>query len=379
MFLKRFLLYFLFFSLAVLSLLAQNAMDEPPAEPEAISIFPLGAQPGSNLEAELRGRSLDGAYAVWCDAEGLQADVKKVEEVGLNPPQDISNPADGSAKIRKGQRLVLNISIDPKAKTGLYSLRVVSPKGVSNTLPFLVVPDRVVGEAEAPHNIPAEAQGVGLPVVINGRIRNPRELDYYSFEAAQGQELAFEIFAIGKAVFHRGETATETLFQPQVSLYRPTGSWMDPDGPTPLRFREELASEHAAKNRWTNTIDKKGRYLVRIASMRGKASSDFVYQLRVVTADQPPIYQKWSSQRTAIAWQERVFPRKLDPDRLEALWSSGGEPTRTRTSQRGWIYCKWNPTRKPDWETSTPFELSIAYFFSTRDQQVPNRQSQESY
>ena len=299
---------------------APDETDPPPKEPEIVSIFPLGGGQGTRFEAELRGRTLQGAYAVWFDVEGLEGRIHRVENVELAVPQKASENM-GPGKTRPGQRVLLNIRISPTVKTGSYALRAVTPKGVSNSIPFLVVSDPVVDEKETAHSIPGEAQKVSFPAIINGQIARNRELDYYEFEVPQGQELAFEVFATGKFIYFHDETEKELVFKPQLSLYEPAGNWMNPDGPTQLRFPEELASEHDSKTRWTYRFDKGGRYLVRVGSVYGKASPNFVYQLRLVGADQPPIYEKNSVLRAERKWKERTFSRKLEADRLQMLWS----------------------------------------------------------
>ena len=50
------------------------------SEPQALSIAPLGGQLGARLEARLRGQSLQGAYAVRFDREGVTATIERVEE-----------------------------------------------------------------------------------------------------------------------------------------------------------------------------------------------------------------------------------------------------------------------------------------------------------
>ena len=67
--------------LAVVPLWPQDKKDSPAAEPEVVSIFPLGGERGATLNAEIRGNTLDGAYAVWFDAEGVKAQVTKLEVV----------------------------------------------------------------------------------------------------------------------------------------------------------------------------------------------------------------------------------------------------------------------------------------------------------
>ena len=152
-----------------------------------ISIFPLGARPGTIIEAEIRGRSLDGAYAIWLDAAGIQARIKRVDEIDLSGKKDY-----GSARLenkQRGHRVALQVEISPTAKIRNHSLRLVSPRGVSNTLPSSVDADPTIRESTQPHHAPDRAQAVSFPVVVNGKIGKEGELDYYGFNVTEGQEL----------------------------------------------------------------------------------------------------------------------------------------------------------------------------------------------
>ena len=329
------------FLLTVLSALPRNG--QAVSEPEAFSISPIGGQLGTALEAEIRGRGLDGAHAIWFEGEGLEARIKRIEAIEPDEKDDYKENSAEAEESSQGQRILLEVEIDPAAKTGPHSLRVISQSGVSNSLIFLVNSDPVISETAAPHSSPAEAQQVVLPAVVNGRIGKKRERDYYTFDASKGQELAFEVFAKGQRsapssgegtpfdaiprmrwtyqfpkaarYFVRVESSrvvdlvlatTVVSFIPQVGLFKTTGSWLNPLEPTRLKFNEHGQADF--ERQVAKTI-------------YGRTSPDFVYQLRIVPRDRPPIYEKWSARLAGVDWQERSFTRKLQPDRLKVLWS----------------------------------------------------------
>ncbi len=55
------------------------------SEPTLSSIFPLGGQRGTTVEVEFRGKLIAGAYAVWPKSDGLEAEIRSVEELKDSP------------------------------------------------------------------------------------------------------------------------------------------------------------------------------------------------------------------------------------------------------------------------------------------------------
>ena len=70
---RSWLLWLVVWAWSGLWLAAQEA--EGPLPPRVTSVFPLGGQQGTRVEAEVRGLALDGAYAAWFDDAGLRADI----------------------------------------------------------------------------------------------------------------------------------------------------------------------------------------------------------------------------------------------------------------------------------------------------------------
>ena len=336
-----------FFLLTVLA--APSSMGQAASEPEAFSVFPIGGQHGTALEVEIRGRGLGRAYAVWFEGEGLEARIKRIEAIVLEEEDDYKENSAEAEERSQGQRILLEVEIDPAAKTGPHSLRVISESGVSNSLFFLVNSDPVILEAATPHNRPAEAQQFVLPAVVNGKIGKERELDYYGFDVFKGQELAFEIFASGRRappVTGEGRTSLEGIpkmrwfyrfaqggryllrveslrvvelvlqatvvsFVPRLTLHETAGSWLNPTSPKQLMFEEDGRPDFAsqvAKTIYVRTLP------------------DFSYQLRIVPLNWPSIYEGWARQLARFEWQERDFRRKLESSRLQLLRTRTVEP-----------------------------------------------------
>lgn len=85
--------------------------------------------------------------------------------------------------------------IEPDAPVGTRELRVTTPAGISNPIPFDVNDARDVREVEPNAAMEQTVPLGGAPVVANGRIDEPGDADLYRFDAKKGRRLAFEVFA----------------------------------------------------------------------------------------------------------------------------------------------------------------------------------------
>lgn len=290
-----------------------------PAEPELISMFPFGGQQGAEFQATIRGRSLDHVSAVWFDCEHLSATILGVENDKAPDPVPAKKKSSPRAPI---QLLALTVKVAPGAETGVHSLRLLSPRGLSNPLPVRVHAEAAMLEAPARHEPPEAAQPIpAFPMVVNGKIAGKGEVDYYAFQAQQGEKLRFDALTAGDG------------FDPSLSLYEPTGSWFRPERLTRLAFNDDPVSYPGASVHATldYRFPRKGRYLVRVAGFLGEGGPDHAYQLSIRAsaeeaardlmqpAHQPP-------PTADVSWKERSWKRELKPDRLKVLWSRAVAP-----------------------------------------------------
>lgn len=301
---------------------------EGKGDPLVSSLFPLGGQPGTNFEVRIRGENLGSVYGVWFDCGALEAEVRKIEKT--IEEVDVVQQAGTTAKDTKElYQVVLKLHVDDKAAVGAHTLRLVSRHGLSNPLSLVVNPEPLVYESEQSINSPQNAQPIKFPVVVNGRLGHPGELDYYAFEVGQGQRLRFEVIT--------STFATATVAgDPQLILYDPTGSWFDPQRIKRLEVRDETGPGPGT-HRWATShflpklirrFDKKGRYLAEVGTLEGQGGPDYAYQLRVV----PALERNSGVNRrrfpgepahgfSPVVWQERDFSRRIDRDHLSRLWS----------------------------------------------------------
>ena len=290
--------------LALVPPAANAAVEGKITEPQLLSVFPSLGRQGTKVRAEIRGNLIAGASSVWFEDQGLSGQVLEVEEIREQDHAPSDAPPDEK---REKPLLVYRVSIDvqigPTSATGNHALRLVGPFGLSSALPFRVVDEPVILEAAEPHPSAKGAQPVSLPALINGRLDKPGQLDFYSFEAKEGQEVSIEAVPSEKVDIH-------------LAVYRPGGSWFDPDRPTRILFEEQQSSDvMPVQARGTLRAPRDGRYFVEVSSIYGKGSPDITYRLRIalkggVASD---------DERIAAGWEERSFQRKLDSDRIKTL------------------------------------------------------------
>ena len=132
--------------------------------------------------------------------------------------------------------VIVEVTIAPEAEIGPRELRLVTPRGVSNPLPFHVgqLPEyarkamtsasfQVLGkESLALRKRPAsEAEvRIGIPCTVNGQIASG-EVNRYRFEASKGQRLV--ISTLGRQLIPYIADAVPGWFQPVLVLYDAKG------------------------------------------------------------------------------------------------------------------------------------------------------------
>jgi len=289
---------------------AQAAV-KPRLEPQLSSVFPLGASQAARITVELRGQSLDNAYAVWFDCTAIRGEIKSIEPV----------KPEGDGKAAKGQpvlKVMAEFVVAPDANLGQHAFRIIGPHGVSNPLPFFVYQEPVTVEGELPLDGSPPARRISkLPSVVSGTLGTTGEVDSYSFDAEAAEELFFEVVQAART-------------DPQIAIYERAGSWFDSKALRRLAFNDEPNT--ASKNLspvLRYRFEHKGSFLVAVTGFLGRGGPDNSYQLRIV-----PVAQKgYAMSGPKLAhelegrWQERSFARELRLDRLKALKSRAVEVT----------------------------------------------------
>ncbi len=290
------------------------------AAPRLVSVFPPGGRQGTTFEVEIHGEHLEGAHSVLFDGEQLRAYVKSVEEVELTHLAGYEEDTkENKANVIPGHRAALVVEVDRAAPLGLHSVRLVSTGGVSNALKFFVNTATVVTEGELRSRNETQQALHAFPVVINGRLDEPGEVDRYFLEAKAGQELMFEV--------QLGDWPPKRT--PMITLYEQSGSWFDAD-----RLRRLTSNSRTVDHlpRLAHRFEESSRYVVEIGALDegyvaipNFGGPGYTYQLHILpAADVNDSMQELHARAGgANPWQsegrERDFARKLDAGWIEEV------------------------------------------------------------
>ncbi len=282
-----------------------------------ISIFPVGGQRGTSVEVELIGKDLKGWHGVQLGCSQLKASIRLEQET-------VEEEVNGEKKEKELSRFFLNFDIPADVDPAIHDFQLIGDTGLSGRLTFQVNAERNILEQEKPHDRPGHAQFIELPVIVNGRVVEDGEVDYYAFEAGEGERLLFEVITASGLI---RENSHKPLFNnPTLTIYEPSGSWFDPQ-----RAMRLAASDHSmAYNllfeattigsykvllpRITHRFEKSGWYLVRVGNTQDRGDPENAYQLRVVQLKDADHVDgsEWTARKLlhdrVMVWEERAFP-----------------------------------------------------------------------
>jgi hypothetical protein len=180
-------------SLILLTLLAvapfasaqdKKKKDKSP-DPKVVVVLPLGMKPGTTEKLTIRGMNLEGAKEVRF--EGDVAEVK-IESTGKAPVPDKNPERVGDTQIVV--KVKLKDSVDANV-----SFVVVTAAGEAKPHVLLVETKTPLVKEKEPNDGFRAAQPVTLPVVIEGSIERPKDVDVFRFAGKKGQMLHAEVFA----------------------------------------------------------------------------------------------------------------------------------------------------------------------------------------
>ena len=314
--------FLLVFSTETSLSMAGSDKPAPKKNPRLSTLAPVGGQIGTSFDVTIRGEDLQGVRGAWFESKHLTAEINQIREITIERTRF-------STKLQSpGQEIVIRVTALSEAAAGIHALRLLSEDGITDPLPLLITSAPITAEQNEPHHTAATSQLVSAPVDLCGQISQPAEMDYYSMEILEGQELQFEVLVTGGIV----SGAAAPFSDPELILYNLDGSWFDSQRAVRVEARDESTflplGNKILMPRLKYHFKHAGRYAVRIGSRVRRGGPGYGYLLRIQSIDSDPSQPvgKWTDLQMAQGpsfepWQERDFSRKLNMDRCRRLWS----------------------------------------------------------
>lgn len=276
-------------------------------------VYPAGGQQGTSFHARIGGQRLSGICGVVVSGGGVQVqvadyfrkispqdyrlmreqlqvledkdqlteeDLKVKQEINLQFSEYVRQAASESL----AEVATLEISIDENAIPGPREIRVMTPRGISNPLPFYIghlpemsreamkiSPVQVLGkEGLALRKRPAneEEQHVILPCTVNGQVASG-EINRYRFEAEKGDRLV--ITTLARQLIPYIADAVPGWFQPVLTLRDAKGDEVAYNDD--YRFKPDPTILYE--------VQKTGEYVLSINDAIYRGREDFVYRITV--------------------------------------------------------------------------------------------------
>ncbi|WP_342750752.1 PPC domain-containing protein [Termitidicoccus mucosus] len=208
--------------------------------PFVSDIFPLGARAGDqNVEIIARGINLPGAQAK-----------RRASFAGKEP--------------------------------GIVTINAPTKLGRTNSRQFELGSLPETRERE-PNDTQAKAQPVALPITINGRIGQPGDTDWFSFEAKKGDTLVFDVMArrLDSPLDAKLSLSPQRAFNAAARAADQKPPKLSSDDETDGRYG--LITHHADP-RLAVTIPADGAYQVMVQDAQGKGGPEYAYRLSIAPA-----------------------------------------------------------------------------------------------
>ena len=147
-----------------------------------MSLKPVAAPAGQTSEHIIKSRySMRGAYQVLVTGAGVRGEIVHPEVTDADQDEP---PILKEMKVR--------FTVDGDAQPGVRDFRIATPRGASTVGQLVIVRESVVSE-NGDNNSQDEAQPVTLPATLCGAIERNEDVDYFKFQAEEGQALSFHV------------------------------------------------------------------------------------------------------------------------------------------------------------------------------------------
>jgi hypothetical protein len=159
-----------------------------PSLPTIDQVYPQSATVGASIESVLEGNYLDRVQSVRPEDDELQAEVLESSFT----------------------RVRLRVSSRPGARPGLYGLRLITKRGISNIVRFRLTGWKSIYEHE-PNDRETQATSVRSGTSVNGLIEHVNDSDFYKIHADTGETISFNMLIGRNGYANPGEAGHLTM------------------------------------------------------------------------------------------------------------------------------------------------------------------------
>jgi hypothetical protein len=152
------------------------------------------------------------------------------------------------------------MSISPDTPLGNQEMRVVNATGISTNPHTFVAGNLKEIREQEPNNTADQANSIEIPVVVNGKINQKKDIDCFSLQVLSGTRLIFEVNA------HRLGSQLDAL----LSLFDSTGKQ--------LNISDDVIGAEA---RIDFSFPKEDKYVISIRDLNNQGGINFPYRLSI--------------------------------------------------------------------------------------------------
>ena len=228
-------------------------------------LYPAGGETGTTVEIEAGGLNINKATRVIFNHPGIKGEVFPYVEKGTNKKKGKKLNDQSSPQL--ADKIMIRINIASNVPCGLYDLRLQSPQGVSNMLPFEVSSyANFMESGKSTHYKPDEV--TSLPAVLCGQA-TPGGVDYFRFPGRKGDKIVASVK--GRTLVPYIADAVPGWFQPVIKIVDSKGkevAYSDDykDSPDPVIITE---------------LPKDGQYTLMIHDAIYRGRQDFNYRIQL--------------------------------------------------------------------------------------------------
>lgn len=279
-FLSAFLLSF--------TILPTVAAADPIPSPHLLSIFPLGAKVGSEIDLTLKGEVLDGDQQLVFSHLSIKATpVLSKPDRFFPQPRPVENR--------------FTVRVGPDVSPGIYEVRLANRSGISNSRSFIVGDLSETIEKE-PNDNEKTANDISVNSTVNG-VCDPQGHDFFRFTASKGQRL----------VIHCTAQQADSRADPTIILYDAFG-----------RILQEVHDAVRLDPTMDFVVPVDGAYFISVHDFLYNGGDQYPYRLTVSTGPwidyiDPPFASLGSTSRYTLYGRNLPGSTKADGASLEKL------------------------------------------------------------